>query len=505
MSLIRNILISSTALILGVGCTNNFDDYNKNPNSPELWSVGPSSLLEETLFSGADGLLDRTKSINGELIQYTVSGTSLNAYHRYVIGNGIMTSAWSSIYRWAGNAEHMVQICERNDPDDKQPKYKNNKAVALTLKVLLTANATDIYGDVPYNEAFKAYDDVFKPKFDTQKDIYTAFFKELERANSLYDTSNSIGIPAKDLLYNGDMKKWQKFNNSLYLRLLMRLSNRDSEMGISAKMAEILSNPTKYPIFESNADNAALFYTGVAPFQNRYGGTIEADFKFDRKIADNMIAMMSGDPRLPLYFVKGGSEWKGLTSGEAEAGDADGTASLNKTSLGMYTSPYAFMKYDEVLFIVAEAVKRGMIPGGDAAAKVAYDKAITASVKWWNSVETSGKFTVTDDVLTAFINESNATYNNTLERILNKKYVAMFFVGYEAWNDYSRTEFPKLKPGSGTQANNFTLPTRFAYPITLVDTNPDNYKDAVLRLVTVYKKQDNMQAPVWWSKLGSQY
>lgn len=506
MNLLRYILISSMAVIFGVGCTNNFDDYNDNPNTPDKWSISPSSLLEETLYSGADAMLDRTKAFNGELIQYTVSGTTLNAYHRYSISNGIMASTWNSLFRWAANADHMYKICELKDPDNNIDTYRNSKAIALTLKVLYSSNATDIYGDIPYSEAFRSDEDLLKPKFDTQKEVYKALLAELENANNLYVTSASITTPSKDLLYGGNMSKWKKFTNSLYLRLLMRLSNRDAEMGVSAKITEILTNQTKYPIFESNTDNATLYYTGITPFSNRYGSSTESDFTSDRRVADNIISMMSGsgDPRLPLYFKQSGSEWKGLISGEAEAGDTDGIALLNKTSLGQYTSPYAFMKFDEVMFIISEAAKRGMIPGGDAVAKTFYDQAVTASVQWWNSVETSGKFVVTDEALNAFIN-GGAKYNNTLDIILNQKYIALFWVGYEAWHEYRRTGYPQLRIGTGTQANNFILPTRFAYPILTAKTNPVNYEEAVQRLMTLYKKPDNMQAPVWWSKMATEY
>ena len=48
---------------------------------------------------------------------------------------------------------------------------------------------------------------------------------DLERANTLYTKTSTIDAK-RDLLYNGDVTKWRKFTNSLYLRLLMRVSNR---------------------------------------------------------------------------------------------------------------------------------------------------------------------------------------------------------------------------------------------------------------------------------------
>lgn len=517
MKSLKYIIIAVSIIAFGSSCTTNFEEYNTNPNTPDKWAINPSSMLEEILYKGADGFLDRTKSFNGELMQYTVSGTTLNAYHRYSISNGVASSAWNHLAQWSANADHMYKLAVYKDSLNNKPVYRNSRAVALTMKALYMSNLTDMFGDIPCSEAFKSDDfkydpsltdkDLalnFKPKFDTQEEVYTAILKMLEEANKLYIVEASISIPTKDLMYNGDMKKWKKFTNSLHLRLLMRLSNRDTEMGISEKMNTLLSDPLKYPIFESNTDNAALFFSGYTPFSNRYGSSTESDFTSDRKVADNILSLMltNDDPRLSLYFKQSKSQWKGLVSGEAEAGDTDGIALLNKTSLGSYTSPYAFMKYDEVMFILAEAAKRGMITGGDAVAKTYYEKALYASIEWWNAVETSGKFKVTEEVANKFVKDG-PKYNNTLTRIMEQKYIAMFWVGYEAWHDYRRTGYPNLKIGGGTQANNFTLPTRFAYPINTEKTNPVNYADAVKRLQQQYRQGDNMLAPVWWSKTAS--
>lgn len=489
------------SMCLFSACTTNFDDYNTNPNSPDWGTINPSSLLEQTLNGGSSDLLNQTRTLNGELMQYTVSGTSLNAYHRYAINNSIQSGSWNAMFKWAANADHMYKLA---DKAGEGKEYQNSKAIALTLKVLFASNATDIFGDIPYSEAFEARDGgIDKPVFDTQKDVYTALFRDLEIANDLYDVKSSIVRPEKDLMYGGDMAKWKKFTNSLHLRLLMRLSNRDAEMGVSQKLQEILGNPTKYPIFTSNADNATLFYSGVKPFANRYGDEVWGD-KVDRKCAENIIEMMSptSDPRIGRYFEKKSSDWKGQPSGEyLGEGDASGISYIKKATLGDPTSPYSFMKYDEVLFIVAEAAKRNMIPGGEALVKENYDKALRASIEWWYSIDTSLKQEEKDEMnnlIDEYINVK-MPYDGTLGRLLDQKYIAMFWVGYEAWHDYRRTGYPTLRIGSETQ-NEHVLPTRYAYPMNTASTNPDNYRIAVERLKTLYKGSDNMRAPVWWSR-----
>lgn len=501
MKKIKYIIAGILFVAFNNACTSSFDDYNTNQNQANLWDISPTSLLEEIIFSGTNAMASRTKSLNGELMQYSVVPASNVAYHRYVISNSVMASTWNSLYIWAYNAEHMYQLCEKKDPEAKLPEYLNCRAIALTMKAYYMANAADIYGDIPYTEAFKSLEGNFKPVFDTQKEVYKDILDCLERANDMYDVSKTISRPGKDLLYNGDMAKWKKFNNSFYLRCLLRLSNRNSEMNVHSKIKEILvDNVTKYPVFASNGDNATLFYSGVNPFINPFGDVTESNFTTSAA-AKNLLDLMAttNDPRISLYYQKTSNfDWKGLPSGESlQDVDNEGISRLNKIVLGSYSSPYSIMKYDEVLFIMSEMAKRGIIPGGEAAAEQYYDEAIRASIKYWESVDPNKK-TISDATINNFI--LRVSYDGTLKQIFDQKYVALFWVGFEAWHEYRRTGFPKLKIGSATGSNKYTLPTRLAYPITTSSTNPDNYSDAVSRLETTYKGGDNMLTPVWWSK-----
>ncbi|MDO9634305.1 MAG: SusD/RagB family nutrient-binding outer membrane lipoprotein [Paludibacter sp.] len=502
-----------------LSCSSDFEEINENPNVPKYWELSPVNLLEETIFSGADGMRYRTWLFTGELIQYTVSGTSNNAYHRYVIGNSIMASTWNSLYVWAANADHMRQLARLDGKKDI-----NTEAMALTLRTLFMSNATDIFGDIPCSEAFKSlpyYDEdnnyveetnLF-PKFDAQEDVYKQLFATLEKANALFDVGQSIKSPSKDLIYGGDITKWKKFNNSLYLRLLMRLSNRNDvkmtfsadgsdELTVFEKINEILNNPIKYPIFTSNDDNASLNYSGITPFINGFGDQTEGAFN-GRNAAEQIVSMMDdqNDPRISTYFVQRGGAWNGVASGKgSQDTDASNSARLNKSVLGNYTSPYALMKYDEVLFILCEATKLGVIPGGDLTASDYYRNAITTSIRYWVGIDPN-KAGITDEAITNFI-DNYAPYDGTIENILNQKYIAMFWVGYEAWHDYRRTGYPKLNIGYGT-FNEHILPTRFEYPINTAKTNPENYNAAVERLKANYGGDDNMRSPVWWSRAAA--
>ena len=72
------------------------------------------------------------------------------------------------------------------------------------------------------------------------------------------------------------MAKWQKFNNSLYLRLLMRLSNRDDVLGVSEKINEIFSSPALSDLHLERRQRPRCITTPWSPFVNYFGSRLEA-------------------------------------------------------------------------------------------------------------------------------------------------------------------------------------------------------------------------------------
>ena len=110
---------------------------------------------------------------------------------------------------------------------------------------------------------------------------------------------------------------------------------------------------------EANADNAALFYTNVDPFIGHFGTTTLQSFTSNsHRMAEHLVNLMNNtnDPRLGIYAVQQNNEWTGLVSGyPTTETNATICAYLNKDVLGDYTSPYTFMRYDAVLFILYEA------------------------------------------------------------------------------------------------------------------------------------------------------
>lgn len=505
----KKILSYAAVLILlagmGLGsCTGNFEEYNTNEENPEYGNVDPSTLLEQLISTGAYYIYERSWRVNSELMQYTVDCSAATDMQRYVFQVGEYKTPWERFQRYAANANHMIALAKKyEDP--------NAQAIAMTLKAVFMSLVTDLYGDIPYKEAYRIDEDITQPAIDPQAEIYAGLIGMLQEANDLYLTATDnngnytypLTVPGKDLLYGGNIAAWQKFTNSLCLRLCLRLSNRP-EAGSAAIMQTIVSNPAKYPVFSSYADDAKVSYTGVAPFKNEFGDMTDATFTTSsRKCSAFFITQLhtTSDPRMAQWVRTIGSEdIHGVVSGVIQP-DGTGASVMNVSVLKQYTTPVWLMTSSEVCFILSEAAHTGMISGGEALAEQYYEKAITNSIRQWSP-------TISDANIDRFLHAtgSKVAYNGTQEQIILQKWVSLFLQGFESWCDYRRTGYPKLPIGPGCD-NEGVMPTRLCYPQTLISTNSSNYQKQVARMRAAYPivgrgtvGGDNMLTPVWWSK-----
>lgn len=485
MNIISKVLFLSLLVGAIVSCKGDITDINHNPNALEYGTVNPENLMDDLIYNASRVQTSQTFATQGDLIQYCVrNSTSLSVNH-YNISTSLVYNIWNNLYRWTTEAHHMK---ERS----VETGNKAAEAIAIIMESLLIQNITDIYGDVPYSDAFKTYSGVTKPKFDTQQQIYRALESNLRYANEILASDVAISNTAKDKLYGGDMTLWRKFANSLLLRVLMRQSNRDDQLGISGKIAAVFNDKNTYPVFENVKESAVLYYDAVEPFVNYYGTS--TTFGDSYKASEFMIGYMleKSDPRIGLYYEKDGNDWKGGVSGGYHSdGSMVGASMLNQPVLGDFSSPFSFIRYDEVLFIKAEAAQRGWIDSSKAADL--YRDANIASLDYWQVV--SGK-TISDADRNAYL--KSISYDGTYRQLITQKFVALFGVGYEGWDEYRRTGFPELKIGPATM-NDHILPKRFMYPLQESANNPDSYLWALDRLINYYKGGDDMKTVVWWS------
>jgi hypothetical protein len=257
---------------------------------------------------------------------------------RDYIGYEINSFVWKPLEYTSSRALTDAQTLLVKSEKEENPGTKAfYKSVASILRGFWFGFYTSAWGDVPYSEALQGDKQVFKPKYDAQKDIFKGVLQELKTAgDALADVGTQTTIGTADLLYGGNAQKWRKLANSLRVRYLVRLSAKKEELkkdglDIQAELAEILNNPAKYPLFESNADHAAVSHPGTADFNSWAGGPLPyADRSqfYRRKPASPLITHLreNGDPRLTTWFkpvdvqlkVGSGAEYRLGTDGKVK-------------------------------------------------------------------------------------------------------------------------------------------------------------------------------------------
>ena len=457
------------------GCTKDFEDINEDPN--RIATISPGTLLNPIIYGLATHNAGRSDAITFNLMQVSLPFPSVSGgLHRYDVSQNIGNSSWNNYYRWLNNIKEMRLAAE-------EAGDVNYEAISLTLNALAFANLTDLFGPVPMTDALQGEEGTFYPTFDSQQSIYETLLADLERANNLYDPSISM-IYAEDILFRNDVEKWQKFTNSLHMRLLLRISGR-SETNAFDKLTTIIENPSEYPVFTSTEESAILQVTGVTPNVSPWGRP--QDFRLNTKMAEFFIENLNelNDPRRPIIATTAQDAnlenigYKGIPSAY-DGPESQFTFNASTFNIEQVENPMQIfiLPYSEVEFIKAEVAQRGYT--GDA--EEHYKKGVEAAIEQMEA-----------EMPADYFDNELAAYDGTLERIMLQKYYALYFVDYQQWFEHRRTGFPVL-PTTEAMFNDARMPARFFYPNDVQINNSQNYQQALDML----GGSDDINTKVWW-------
>jgi hypothetical protein len=500
-------------------CKKGFEDLNVDPIN--IIETTPDKLLAPAMVNSLWPGMNRNRGFNNELMQVTVSQSDGdNTVFRFAFRANQSDYLWNT---WFVQLTNFKQI----DSLARTEKVTNTsyQAIGKIGKAWLFSNLTDIYGDIPYFDALKGDQENVMPAFDRQKDIYLDIFNQLEEANTLL-AGNAAIVVSSDPMYKGDIAKWRKFSNSLYLRLLMRVSGKtETQQAVVAKIKQIIENPSQYPVFQSNADNARLLWSGgtstTDPYTSPYVNGVRAqDFRGPAVCSfflDNLVdwtdpRYVSSTPygsgaigRFGISQASGGG-WFGVPSGYIPGrGDTkgcyfqsyDNTSTGGTWSLQQNQNTGIIMQYAELQFILAEASLKGWISGDT---KTFYYQGIASAINYWvpNFPEstTSTNFTEHLKNLDAGgqVWSDNLSQDAKMEMIHLQKYYALFMTDMQQWFEYRRTGHPVLPKGPGL-SNGGRMPARLVYPVYVQAANPTNYKAAV-----AIQGPDDINTQVWWQR-----
>lgn len=466
--------------IIASSCTKNFEEINTDPN--RIDKISPGTLLNPIIYNVSSYNMLRADDITFNLMQVALPFPSASGgLHRYDVSENIGNGTWNTYYQWLNNVKEMYNASVASQD-------VNYQAIAMTLNAWMYSNLTDCFGDVPMDEANRAEGEgILRPKFNTQKEIYTKLLSDLDSANNLFNTSKTMAY-GTEILFANNVSKWKKFCNSLRLRLLLRVSKR-TEMNAWAQLRSMVDNPAKYPVFTANTEAAVLSLSGITPLQSPWGRAV--DFTSYRSAGKLFLDSLNtlNDPRRAKFATQAknasGSAsigYMGIPSGYSGS-ETQFNYIPSNVNVALVTAPMinVIMSYAEVEFIKTELE---WYSGNAAAAKAAYERGTKAAIEQWGA-------TMQTDYFTA---NANAAYNGTLARIMLQKYYALVFNDYQQWFEYRRTGLPVMPVADG-MLNNKKMPVRFKYPLTVRNLNTENYQKAAAAC-----GNDDINFKTWWAQ-----
>ena len=467
----KNILyISLATLALQTSCGDYFD-LSQNPNQVTNPSI--SSMLTTS-----------THKIG--INSYTVA-SELSSVMQYTANPAVASG--SDVYDFSGNYTSWDRLyyamSDLNDLIDKASNENaiNHKGIAQILMAAQLSLTTDVWGAVPYSEAF-AKVKTLKPKYDTEEEIHQSINSLLEEGiNNINQTSNEIIVASSDLIFAGDKQKWVKFGNALKARLLNKLSKTSSYNAQSVLTA--VDNSLK-----SNADNAKMAtFNGTnnwAEIARQNANLVLGGWLSETFINHlNGIKFGTEDPRIKYFTDKTvNNDYKGTRNGGGNMGNLPNTVkdecyiSRNSPLTGN-SSPLYLITFAEVKMIEAEAAFR---MGNKDRAYTAYLDAIKANFDL---------LTATTAEKDEYISRSNVSVgkdNLTLKHIFDQKFI-ITYLNAEAWNDLRRFNYQVTGFQLPLNANLNNFPRRLDYPNSEISENGENVPQS-----------GGFLNPLWWDK-----
>lgn len=470
---------------------------------------------------------------------------------RHTLDNNEMSRIWTSFY-----TQSLKNIIDAQYRTAEDAEKVNINSVLRIYRVYLMSIITDTYGDAPFSEAGLGFlEGKFNPKYDKQEDIYNAFFLELEDAiNKIDPTKDKV---TGDLIYAGDVTKWQQLANSLRLRFAMRISNvnptkaqTEFENALAANGGVITDASSDalikymtiafsfgqeaYSDYRGNSLSQLLFgndpannpsYLCSTFFNQLYNSGDPRTFKISRCYYDGLMSATSPDNRVDITQEMiekgiafsprdpGAYSWEPWPTGydsdicaELAVNNPSVTATMARevepklaNNFLKSDNPGVVMTSAEVKFLMAEAtVKKWNV--GSALAEDLYKQGVRAAMDFLT--DNYGCTATTDAEFDAFIQDKGAfghTDNQKLEAINTQAWILHFTNPAECWANVRRSGYPKLKSpaeyGFGQYLTSGTeIPVRLCYPVLESSYNKKSYNEAIERMGGT----DNWHSLLWW-------
>lgn len=464
--------------MLVISCTKDFEEINTNTNAPV--TVQPSLLLRQVIYDYGEQMSYEGFTAGNLLGQYSTA-LDFNLFDRHDLKSPQLGgNPWPIFYQNLRDNEIILNLSQENTA------FAVYEGPARIMKAYMAAGLTDLFGDVPYSEAFKGDTETVTPVYDSQESIYmdeNGVFDNLDKGIAAIENYTGIIALEGDILFNGDLEGWIRFANSLKIKYLMRVSGK---IDVASQLQTIVAEGN---FIDDNSENAIFNFTDGEPNNFRLARLRIGDFN-NYILSETMDEILTGlnDPRIDRLYRPFANSTDGEHNGLLNGIDASAGVSLADYSLlgtifrentGLLDAN--FMTSMETHLLLAEAAQKGLIT---ADTEMLYNTGVTQAFDYWQ-VDLPANYLTVD----AALDDGNA-----LENIITQKWIANTINGYEGWVEYRRTGFPQLKTISASLNNNL-IPIRMPYPSEEEALNSVNYTTA-----SINTEGNSINVPVWWDE-----
>lgn len=503
----KKIVLLFASIFTMTSCSDFLDEPNENySNNPPVGNLTPAQMLAAAQLT----------YLNHEVISVNTYGNKMT--YTYGLNGGYTSSDVAYNYLYTANSydflfeNGFLYTANFQDVLNKTtdyPEYQNHFAIAKIMKAQGLEKLINLYGDVPYTEAFNK--NIITPAYEDDKQIIMELINLLEDAREdIIDAASNpdaVEVGGEDIVFGGDMESWYYYVNTLELRMLLRLSNvTDADLVAfrndkfaTLPQAFITSDVTFNPGFTgatATQSNPMFRLYGVkvdfSGYNQSYLSTCAGKFIGDvlsGTYSSSTLQASIPDPRRTRMFVSIGGVISGAVQNNQDASAilysrlapyVTGFASVVSTedayNNGSERDAYVMLAA-ESYFLQAEAIQRGYMSGD---AQSMFNQGITASFEFYSA----GFGSLTG--LYAPLNASSYISNidgleglgwtgstDKINAIMTQKWLALAqWTGIEPYFDMLRTGYPAAPlPFNVTQTNR---PNRLIYPNSEYTANSAN-------------------------------
>ena len=542
------------------------DDFNeKYPDPSKTTTVGVPQVFTGIMHNG-------NRWMNPTYWRYYTQSTTSGCFSG-VIGNsngrGRFRGASEGYFniRWQDYYKMLTQyrLLEYNYDNMNETEKPANEIFYLLGRTLVEAQLHEvlsIWGDVPYKGAGTLwmtgdYDAAKQAvAYDDDVELYKMILADLKQVGDYFASGNVNAAGLSSLARQdiscakGSAEMWQRYVNSLRLRIALHLATNGDLTGEARNaIAEILNNPSKYPLIENNNHNMGVdgetstddynYGKGIAQaLAGRSEGSGSQAMLDAMNVPANGIPDENTDPRIAaIYDCNPAGEYVAYDNSltDAQISDIASAKDAEYKERGIpYCNYYCYIdtiamagwttyqgnanlngiwiSAAEVALSKAEAYLMGYGVGADAAkAKqcfidgVAFSNEYYWDMKIGSSLAKDGNDSYNGyrrlevPVFDDFIAYANKIWQPTQECIATQLWLNFGFMNeLEAWNVTRRTGYPNVKFMRDNQQSDYpTPPHRLPYPSDELNFNSTNVQNAIQ---TNYSESTGYYTKLFWAK-----